>query len=126
VSFLADACALLAYFGGGSVSLGPEGRAAMEGEVHVSPITVWELTNKAALGKLPRLPSENGSFAQYLRGFGFILQTFQWDDAEQAARLPRHHRDPMDRMLIATAQRAGLTIITIDSVFAAYGVSTVW
>ncbi len=109
--------------------MGEEGRAAMQGmqgEVHVSPITVWELTNKAALGKLPKLPSDNGSFAQHLRGLGFSLRTLSWDDAELASRLPRHHRDPMDRMLIATAQRAGLTIITIDSIFAAYGVSTLW
>jgi PIN domain nuclease of toxin-antitoxin system len=37
-----------------------------------------------------------------------------------------HHKDPMDRMLIATALDRGLTIITEDEVFARYGVTTIW
>jgi PIN domain nuclease of toxin-antitoxin system len=32
----------------------------------------------------------------------------------------------MDRILIAQALNAGLTIITIDHLFASYGVRTVW
>jgi PIN domain nuclease of toxin-antitoxin system len=38
----------------------------------------------------------------------------------------RHHRDPTERMLIATALRLDLAIITNDTVFPAYGVRTVW
>jgi PIN domain nuclease of toxin-antitoxin system len=40
-----------------------------------------------------------------------------------AATLPRHHEDPFDRMLIAQAQIEGLTIVTRDPAFRAYGVS---
>ena len=36
--------------------------------------------------------------------------------------LPFHHRDPFDRMLIAQAIEEGLTIVTPDRIFAAYGV----
>ena len=39
-----------------------------------------------------------------------------------AARLPRHHGDPFDRMLIVQAQLEGLTLVTRDPVFARYEV----
>ena len=122
---LADACALLAYFGKTGV-LTEAGRAAMKGDVFVSPVTVWELTQKAGAGKLPALPAENGSFAGWLEADGFRIQPLTWADAERANRLPPIHRDPMDRMLIAQALNAGLTIITNDGNFAAYGVATIW
>lgn len=124
--FLADACALLAYFGAGDVAMGTAGRNAMQGDVMVSSITVWELTRKAAAGKLPPLPAERGSFARHLAALGFRDIPLQWEDAEAANALPPHHRDPMDRMLIATALRADLTIITNDQMFPAYRVRTIW
>ena len=40
-----------------------------------------------------------------------------------AATLPRHHEDPFDRMLIAQARLEGLTVVTRDSAFRAYGVA---
>lgn len=48
------------------------------------------------------------------------------DDAITAARLPRRHRDPFDRMLIAHAQRHELTIVTHDRVFGHYAVPVLW
>ena len=39
-----------------------------------------------------------------------------------AGRLPGHHEDPFDRMLIAQALAEGLTIVTRDKRFADYGV----
>jgi PIN domain nuclease of toxin-antitoxin system len=123
---LADACALLAYFGAGDSGMSSLGLEAFAGEVAVSPITVWELTRKAAIGKLPPLPTDRGSFARHLAGLGFRDAPLLWADAEAANALPPHHRDPMDRMLIATALRLDLAIITNDAVFSTYGVRTVW
>ena len=36
-------------------------------------------------------------------------------------RLPRHHGDPFDRLLIAQAMAEGLTIVTGDPMFEPYG-----
>ena len=49
-----------------------------------------------------------------------------WDDCERANALPMHHKDPVDRMLIATALERAMTVITDDDVFEKYGVSTIW
>jgi PIN domain nuclease of toxin-antitoxin system len=40
--------------------------------------------------------------------------------------LPFHHRDPFDRMLAAQALAEGLTIVSADESFEAYGVPRVW
>lgn len=40
--------------------------------------------------------------------------------------MPFHHRDPFDRLLIAQASREGLTLVSKDPHFAAYGVSLLW
>lgn len=41
-----------------------------------------------------------------------------------ANELPRHHRDPADRFIIATAQLNGLGIVTGDKRFSSYDVET--
>lgn len=123
---LADACALLEFFANSGAIMTEAGIAAMQGEVAVSPITVWELTRKAALGKLPPLPTANGSFAGWLASQGFRFQQLTWADTERANALPPLHKDPMDRMLIAQALNAGTVVITQDAIYARYGVPTVW
>ena len=114
---LADACSLLAYFGAGDAGMSSSGLQAFTVEVAVSPITVRELTRKAALGMLPPLPTDRGSFAMHLAGLGFRDAPLLWADAEAANALPPRHRDPMDRMLIATALRLNSAIITNDTAF---------
>ena len=128
VGYLADACALIVFLATPDPDRTMPNSASLmrTAEIRVSPITVWEITRKAALGKLPAVWAPHASLTALLRSEGFALQPLGWDDAEQANRLPLHHKDPMDRMLIATALRNDLTIITDDAVFAAYGVPTIW
>lgn len=45
---------------------------------------------------------------------------------ETASNLPPHHKDPMDRFLIGQAIIGDMTIITIDAIFASYGVKLLW
>ena len=40
--------------------------------------------------------------------------------------LPRRHRDPFDRMMIAQTLAEGIPIATSDRVFASYGLQIVW
>jgi PIN domain nuclease of toxin-antitoxin system len=97
------------------------------GDVFVSPITVWEISRKVALGELarPAPPGFNGSLAEWLPRVGYRVTPLSWDDCERANALPAHHKDPMDRMLIATALDRTMTVITDDDVFDKYGVATV-
>jgi PIN domain nuclease of toxin-antitoxin system len=55
---------------------------------------------------------------------GYSLLAVVAEHAVAAARLPQHHGDPFDRMLIAQAQLEGLTLVTRDPRFEPYAVST--
>jgi PIN domain nuclease of toxin-antitoxin system len=70
LNFLAEACALIAFHGYGGQTMSAAGRKAMaEGDIAVSPITVWEISGKIALGKLER-PARPASMAACRSGCG--------------------------------------------------------
>lgn len=103
-------------------------RIMTSGNVLVSPVSVWEITRKIALGKLARPTTSRfgGSYAAYLRSAGYGIAPLGWQEAEYANQLPDHHKDPMDRLLIATAILRNLAIVTNDGVFGKYPVTTLW
>lgn len=125
---LADACALVVFHGEAGRGMSRPVREAMAHQpITVSAVTVWELTRKARLGKLPVLPeASTGGLVPLLRNYGYALLPLTPEIAERANALPHHHADPMDRMLIATALAGDMTILTSDRGFAAYGVKTLW
>ena len=45
---------------------------------------------------------------------------------EELERLPYHHRDPFDRLLVAQARVEGATIVTHDRALEPYGVPMIW
>lgn len=84
----------------------------------VSVASIWELEIKRQSGKLDVAESVWDSLHRGRLGILVIDQP----DAIEAARLPLHHRDPFDRMIIAQALNRGLTVVTRDKAFALYGV----
>jgi PIN domain nuclease of toxin-antitoxin system len=85
----------------------------------VSAASIWEAEIKAQLGKLKlEVDLAGGSVAH---GFEPLEITFAHTAA--AGRLPPHHGDPFDRMLVAQAQLEGLTIVSRDPVFDRYSVA---
>lgn len=122
--YLADACALIAFFADADLRADVR-RLMTEADIAVSAITVWEITLKAAQGKLPASWGENGLSA-LLQQQAFRPLPITWSDAERANQLPPVHKDPIDRMLVAQALRRDMTIITDDRLFAEYSVKTIW
>lgn len=86
--------------------------------VAVSAASIWEAAIKVQLGKL----DAPESLAEVAMEEGFEPLDITFDHAELAGRLPQHHRDPFDRMLVAQARVERLTIVSRDRVFATYGV----
>lgn len=127
-AYLADACALIVFLADPMPErIMPRAAVLMRSaEIVVSPITVWEITRKASIGKLPSVWSPYPSLTLLLRAQGFTIQPLGWEETEQANLLPPFHKDPMDRMLIATALRHRLPILTEDAAFPPYGVETIW
>ena len=100
--------------------LAHDGIADRRNEVLVSAITGWEIAVKSAKGRITA-PDNLGKMVTE-RGFTHLPLTFQ--HAEQAGRLPMHHRDPFDRFLIAQAQTEGLVLVTRNERISLYDVPT--
>lgn len=88
--------------------------------VVVSAASAWEMSIKAALGRLA-IPDD---LAGELERQGFDALPVTVEDGVMAGALPRHHADPFDRMLIAQAARRRLIVVTADRRFAEYDVLT--
>ena len=107
--------------------LSPRARAALEdpdNEPLVSAVTGYEIELKRPVdGLLQRLPLDLEEVV-LAEGFGWRMITAA--DAITAGRLPLHHRDPWDRLLIAQALLHGLPIVSVDRRFPAYGLTLIW
>jgi len=88
----------------------------------VSAASVWELEIKRALGKL----DSPDDLPDALAAGAYLPLAISVEHAVAAARLPPHHRDPFDRMLVAQALVDGLTIVTGDPRIARYDVAVLW
>lgn len=90
--------------------------------VFVSAASAWEAAIKAALGRL-ELPAamESG-----VRQSGFDPLPVTFAHAEAVRRLPHHHRDPFDRMLVAQAQVEELVLVTHDRRLESYEARFLW
>ena len=89
-------------------------------DVFVSAVSGWEISAKWARGRITA-PDNLAALIEE-EGFGHLPLSFH--HAEQAGGLPPHHRDPIDRMLIAQAQVEGLIVVTRDASIPLYGVRT--
>ena len=87
-------------------------------QVYVSAASVWEIEIKRASGRL-QAPD---NLIEFIDNSGFIELMVTFRHGDLAARLPMHHRDIFDRMLIAQAQAEGLTLVTDDSQITRYEV----
>lgn len=87
-------------------------------DIFLSPVTLWEIIIKQAAGKLGGPPD----LAERVRDMGFRELPVTHAHAIAAGRLPVHHRDPFDRMLIAQAIVENLTLVTRDAGIRRYNV----
>jgi PIN domain nuclease of toxin-antitoxin system len=106
----------------GATTLGNDflDRLRHDPDIFLSPVTLWEITIKQTAGKLAG-PSD---LAERVRDMGFRELPITPAHAIAAGRLPMHHRDPFDRMLVAQATVEGLTLATRDSDIRRYDVDT--
>jgi len=87
-------------------------------EVFVSAVSIWEVSIKAALGKLDADPA---ALLAEIEPAGFRLLPVTGEHAAAVARLPTIHNDPFDRMLVAQAKTEPLLLLTNDAALAGYG-----
>jgi PIN domain nuclease of toxin-antitoxin system len=87
-------------------------------DVYVSAASIWEISIKAAQGKLQASPD---TVLKAIEPAGFLMLPVTGDQAARVFSLGTHHKDPFDRLLVAQAQLEGMTLLTNDAALAAYG-----
>jgi len=91
----------------------------------LSAASVWELAIKAGLGRV-RLATPLAEYMAVKVREGLRVLSIEWPHAAAVERLPLHHRDPFDRLIVAQAQADRLPVVTKDQVFRKYGVEVIW
>jgi len=86
--------------------------------VFVSTASLWEIALKAAKGKLR---ADLGAIHRQIEHGDYTYLPVEPAHVLSLARLPAHHGDPFDRMLIAQAVSEGLILLTCDSQLQRYG-----
>jgi PIN domain nuclease of toxin-antitoxin system len=96
------------------------------GTIYISVVSLWEMALKIKLGKL-QMPEP---FDQY------VLHQIQINRMEvlpvhaphifETLRLPPHHRDPFDRLLVAQARVETLTLVSRDAALKPYPIKLMW
>jgi PIN domain nuclease of toxin-antitoxin system len=92
----------------------------MGNERVLSAASAWEIAIKYSIGKL-ELPEPPLEFVPGRMALTLTTSlAIQVNHGLHASRLPMHHRDPFDRLLIAQAQLEKLPILTADRTFTKY------
>ena len=105
----------------GSALLASEAEAAIlaADEVFVSVASLWEIAIKHGLGK-GRMPVSSAQALQAFVDAGYGMLDVKPAHVVRVESLPRIHKDPFDRLLVAQALFEPLVMITRDPVVARY------
>ena len=88
----------------------------------VSIASAWEIAIKTSLGRIA-VPM---AVEDILDEAGFALLPVTFAHTAEVAKLPHHHRDPFDRMLVAQARTEGLALVSHDQMIRKYDVQVMW
>ena len=97
--------------------------------VFVSPISLFEVSQKVRIGKWPEMADSLDGLPGTLAEQGGLSATLIFEAALYAGRLEWAHRDPFDRILAATAVLGGLALVSADVVFDSFpdpGLNRIW
>lgn len=99
---------------------------AADSERFLSIASIWEISIKAGLGRLSfENPLEEFLPDQIARN-QFALLNISLGHALHVEKLPPHHRDPFDRMIIAQSFLENIPVLSSDEAFDAYGIQRFW
>ena len=116
---------VLVWFGRDDPRLSREARHALinlGAELLISSVTAFEFEDLRARGRF----GEVGPLEVLARALHAAVIDYPAEAASIAALLPPHHLDPVDRMLIAHAKHADVTLMTADETMQRYPIRTLW
>lgn len=97
-----------------------------ENELYLSAASGWEIALKMRLGRITISGEPESVIPEQMATNAILGLPIHLSHALRTSRLPRHHRDPFDRILIAQAMVEHMPIITRDEAIKQYEVQTYW
>jgi PIN domain nuclease of toxin-antitoxin system len=94
----------------------------------LSMVSLWEIAIKISLNKLTLSKSNEYErfIPQQLTLNNIEVLNLTLEHLTVVSKLPLHHRDPFDRLLIAQAMSENLQIISVDTKFDSYEIERIW
>lgn len=94
--------------------------------LHVSHASLWEITLKHAAGKLSLPGPTRHWWGEQVRHWGLVELHLSAEALLRGSKLPPHHKDPFDRVILAQSQMETMPVVSPDGSFPAYGIPLVW
>jgi len=95
-------------------------------ELFMSAMSVAEIAIKFSIKKLKLDQTFDQLVGEGMANGGIFEIPFRTSHATRLNRLPLHHRDPFDRMILATAVEEDLFLLSDDRLFGSYDVRLIW
>ncbi|PSB17416.1 PIN domain nuclease [filamentous cyanobacterium CCP2] len=117
------------WFIEGSLNLSSVARTLIENRENqrvLSIASLWEMSIKISIGKLELGMSLTELVRREVYGNVVTLLEIQPSHLDKLAKLPFHHKDPFDRLLIAQSLVERIPIVTKDKAFGSYPATLLW
>jgi PIN domain nuclease of toxin-antitoxin system len=128
MDYLLDTHTVLWFFNGTKASLSDTAIGIIQDQQHtkfVSIASVWEVGIKISIGKLT-FPENTNGFVNQVQKNGFELLPINTTHIAVMEQLPLIHRDPFDRLLVASAIVEQMGIVSNDANIKLYPVNWIW
>lgn len=95
-------------------------------EILLSVASIWEMAIKISLGKL-EIEGRLGRFIdKHAISNNIRLLNVREEHVLPLEKLPLHHRDPFDRLLVCQSKQEQLPILSSDKIFDKYRIKRIW
>ena len=94
-------------------------------EKYVSIVSAWEVAIKLGTHKL-HLEGGLPEYFRIIESNGFFTLSIEREYIQLIHSFPNYHKDPFDRMIIATAITENMKLISIDENLHKYNVECIW
>lgn len=97
-----------------------------ENKLYFSAASSWEISIKNSLGKLPLPEPPDKYISSRMASLKITPLDVKHHHTFIVYKLPLHHRDPFDRLLIASAIAENVNLMSADKQFRHYDVNLLW
>jgi PIN domain nuclease of toxin-antitoxin system len=117
------------WFIQGNHDLSDAARASIEDSANqklISIASLWEIAIKASIGRLEVKMPMTELVKKQVIGNAFSILGISPEHLDELSKLPFHHKDPFDRLIISQSLAEDIAIISVDKAFRNYSVQLIW